>query len=244
MEIHEYEYLKSLVENVTEIGLINEGIFVMGSSKEDEGTKNLIYINDIDGWIRNINYLIKSINFSADTVLTLLKSKEIKSFSFWGDENREEYYYTENIMFRLVTMWDLLAQITNTALELQNRVDSIHYKAFFEKLSNENNLGKSFFELAKEIKEYIKDKEDDTSENPWKGNHNFVDNLRNSFTHRLNPHLVNFHNGLFKNDISKQNISIPVPPIYELKRLLEDYVQVYKFICKVLKHFIKDITFE
>ncbi|MGE6719557.1 Cthe_2314 family HEPN domain-containing protein [Peribacillus frigoritolerans] len=242
MQKEEYKYLNSLIQEVKEIVPFNVGIFIMGNSNSDSLTKELIYLNDIDGWLRNLNYIIEQINKSGEMVLEILNKQEERTHSFWGIEDREAYYYIENIMFRLTILWDILAQLANDVFEVKEPIDGIHYKTFFIRHSKQSKSNEEIYIIAEEIKNYLDENEGDNTENPWKGNHKYVNNLRNSFTHRLNPHLVNFHNGIFnRKENEKSGITLPTSPLYELKRILEDYVQVYKFVLKIKNDYVKEV---
>jgi hypothetical protein len=241
MESKEKDYLNSLINEVKEIEKFVEGISVLGRNDSDETTRELIYFNDIDSWLNNVNYLTEQISDSAKIVLRILEVDKDKKHSFWGTENREAYYYNENIMFRLTILWDLLAQISNVVFKLNENVDDIHYKRFFDKYSNESKCTEPVYQVAKQVKDYLDEIEGEITENPWTGNHDYVNELRNSFTHRLNPHIVNFNNGIFRRPQNeKSGTTLPTHPLFELKRILEDYVQVYRFIFIIRNKYVKE----
>ena len=239
----EKRYLTSLIEKANVFEFFNDGMYIMGNLESDETTKGLVYLNDIDGWLRNINYLIEQINESANTVMNFIERENETKFSFWGTEHSEAFYYTENIMFRLTILWDLLAQLCNTVFKLNEEADCVSYKKFFKKYNDEKYEYNGLKEMAELVVSYISEEENDEKHtNPWNGNHTYVNNLRNSFTHRLNPHIVNFHNASFKKaGNEKDGMTFPVHPLYEIKRMLEDYNKAYIFISTVRKKVVKPI---
>lgn len=165
----------------------------------------------------------------------MIKENDNREYYFGDDRNKEVYYYTENIMFRLTALWDLLAQLCNSTFQLNEHSDSISYKSFFKKYSTFKK-NHSLNKLSKSVKYYINENDEDSSTDPWRGNHNYVNELRNSFTHRLNPHIFTFHNASFeKSKNENAGIIFPAPPIYEIKRILEDYSKVCKYIEKTIK---------
>ncbi|MFJ7512556.1 Cthe_2314 family HEPN domain-containing protein [Peribacillus simplex] len=240
MQQSEKEYLTSLIDKVNIIDKYNEGFYIMGKNSLDENMKTLVNFNDIDSWVDNLNYINVQVKNSAKTLFDILeKNKDIKH-SFSGIENREAYYFTENIMFRVSILWDLLAQLTNTVFQLNENVDGIHHWAFFEKYAANSKRKEPFYTFTKSVYTYFQEIECSQDTNPWKGNFKFAKNLRNSFTHSLNPHIVNFNNGNFRRQGDKlKGANIPTSPLYETKRLLEDFVQAYDFIVDVRNNYVK-----
>lgn len=234
----ENNYLSSLLDEVKVFELYNDELYFIAKSKVDKSFAKFKYVNDIDGWLRNINYLIEQINMSVSIVINLIEKNDNSKHYFRDDTNKKAFYYTENIMFRLTALWDLLAQLCNNVYQLNENSDSISYKSFFKKYSVDTlNKNASLNKLAKSVKDYINENDEDSFNNPWKGNHKYVNELRNSFTHRLNPHIFTFHNASFKKSENEEGgIIFPLPPIYEIKRMLEDYNEVYKYIEKTIKY--------
>ncbi|HGE5804344.1 TPA: Cthe_2314 family HEPN domain-containing protein [Bacillus thuringiensis] len=239
MKQSEKEYLSSLVEKVGIIEKLNEGFYILGNSSLDENMKTLVNCNDVDSWIDNINYLNEQVKNSAKTLFGIIEKNKDTQHSFSGIENREAYYYTENIMFRISILWDLLAQLTNTVFQLNENVDEIHHWGFFEKYSANSRRNEPFYTFTNSVNTYFQENDCSHDKNPWKGNFRFAKNLRNSFTHSLNPHIVNFNNGNFNRQANKHNgTTLPTSPLYETKRLLEDFVQAYEFTVEVRNNYV------
>lgn len=234
-----YKYIVSLQNPIKEVDLVISGMaFALTTPNNDPKLQNMFslmsWLNDVDAWLKSINYLIRTINFSVTNALSILQSK---SESFWPyyENNEELFYYNENILFRLITLWDLLAQLTNTIFKTNVPVDKVHYKTYF-RIYAKSSVDETLQFFSKDVNTYLNEisdfnqfeelkREDLTT--PWVGNHRVINQIRNGFTHKINPHIMSVHNGPINDDTS---LNLPIPPINELKRLLEDYNRVYKYI--------------
>ncbi|HDR4733457.1 TPA: hypothetical protein QCR16_003186 [Bacillus cereus] len=217
--------------------LIQEGIFCFGGDDQDQSMKELQRKNDLDCWIQKANSLFPKINKSIHDAMI---NSNIKNFSptniseeaFWA------YFHNENAIFRLACLWDVLAQMCNEYFELGFEITKVNYKVIFNgKKCSSNN--EEFIKIQNEISTYFKEKDDTNTKNIddiWKGNHTFISNIRNKFTHRNDPHIVHFFNNA--NNPSEQ-INFPNHPIYELKRITEDYFKCYSFMKNVNALMIK-----
>jgi Cthe_2314-like HEPN len=236
---NEKKYFISLIDKVKSIDLIIEGFYVMGNENTDEKTKSLVYYNDVDSWIRNINYINEQVKGTAELLLKVLEKNKDVNPSFSGIENREAYYHIENIMFRVSILWDLLAQLTNATFRLNENVDEIQHRKFFTKYSANVRKKELIYPLAKSVDDYFEEDDCDQVKDPWKGNFKFSKNLRNSFTHSLNPHMVNFNNAKFKRGVNaNKGSNLAMHPLYETKRILEDFISVYDFSVEVRKKYV------
>jgi hypothetical protein len=124
-------------------------------------------------------------------------------------------------------LWDLLAQLCNVIFHTGVEINKIYYYRYFNKQVKNNS-----FELAKEIKEYLDEKEDINSHaNPWPGNHMFLNDYRNRMTHQVAPSITS---------ISSLGHSLKPPAMYVLHRVTEDYYKVFSFLCKLINDFLKE----
>ena len=142
-------------------------------------------------------------------------------------------YYLENAIFRLSSLWDMLAQLYRLHYNLKVQVDKVNYGKLF---TDEKNVT-LFGEKGERIRDYLKEaenKEDNINDDyvMWKGNHKFMQDFRNQMTHRNSPNLTS---------ISDFGISLRNQPLYTAKRLVEDYVMVSKFIAEIIKKIDKEI---
>lgn len=154
-----------------------------------------------------------------------------KNFSPFKTESNEEkfaYYYAENALFRTSTLWDMLAQLYRLFYNIKIPNDHVYYKQIFNPSSDDSN---KFEEKATEIYNYIKQDDNTCCEN-WKGNHTFANNLRNKMTHRNSPNV---------SVMSDYDMNMKDPPAFQLKRIIEDYVVVSKYIKEILDHVENEI---
>lgn len=247
MEHKIYTYLESILVDIQEIDLLRPGMSfsIFPSVDNNPQLKKMLLlmarINDIDSWLKNINNLISSINYSSNLAISTLKNKN----NFWpfSNQNNEVFYYNENIMFRLISLWDLLAQLANTLFMTNEPVDRINYKKYFNKYSNTRYENEIFYDFMINVKDYLNvevefnqfeeiNRKDLTIR--WQGNHQIINKIRNGFTHKLNPHIMNIHNA----STSGGGLILPSPPENELKRLIEDYQVLYECIL-ILRKSIK-----
>uniref|UniRef100_UPI001C4334D4 hypothetical protein n=1 Tax=Staphylococcus equorum TaxID=246432 RepID=UPI001C4334D4 len=92
----------------------------------------------------------------------------------------------------------------------------IYYKTFF----NNNSQGKKAKSFAIKVNEYLTQNDDLVDNAKWKGNNQYLKEMRNAMTHRSSQNINSLTN-------FAQNIRLPF--IYTLKRVIEDYHQVYLF---------------
>ncbi len=160
---------------------------------------------------------------------------DIDNFNMFSPPSKvekEAIYYTENAIFRTSVLWDMLAQLYNIKYKNNQAPDKVYYNILFH---NEAQ-GKHSNQFAVEVYTYIsEDEEEDEDHNyevgeMWKGNHKYVTNYRNKMTHRNSPNI---------STISNYDIELRMPMRYVLKRCIEDYVQVSKFIKQLIDIILK-----
>ena len=204
------------------VGNPKEGKYIHGylptMKKEDNMSKFIVS----EDWVRNFDLIARGVKLSLTQAIELSYDTDaLNDFSLVSTDldskEYEVYYYIENALFRIGSLWDCFAQYVNIAYDLKQEVSRIHYKSLFNKVS-EN------FEFADIVEHF--DEKDDTDENPWKGNFKFYDKLRNSMTHRysiINP-VINI-----------QALEMKDHPTFILKRLCEEY----NYICTRFKLEVK-----
>lgn len=242
------EELKSNIDEIEEIPQIFTDIMQCLIIKPQSHVDELLSeVQDVNCWIKKANYLIYGINKSVSSVLEIIEKEEYRFFPFSrNDKDDECYFHIENAEYRLITMWDTFAQIYNMFYKLGKPIDKINYKKIFDskniklidikkRFNVKNNkldimCKKQFADVCCYIGEEIKYNEENGE---CYGNHKFLSEDRNSFTHRKNPHEFSFLNSC-KN---KKSLALPGAPLYITKRLIEDYVVLYKHISIVLKYY-------
>ena len=146
------------------------------------------------------------------------------------EEEQQTFYYIENALFRTSSLWDLLAQFYRLFYRIDIQKQRVHYNKLFNPNSSFSNKFKT---KATEINAYFKEANDTNCEGEWKGNHSFVNDIRNKMTHRNSPNVV---------AISDYDINLTHPPIFLIKRILEDYVMASKYINEILDMIEKEVV--
>lgn len=205
---------------------IGENKYIMGCLEpHQEANKFFLYKTLYDTLVS----LDKNIKKSFDRALKYeYNNTDIDKFSpvkkpTPGEE--EAIYYTENAVFRLSALWDLLAQFYNVKFNNNKDPEKVNYYTLF----HNDAQGKRPNQFAKKIYKYISKEENEESQcegdGLWKGNHEYVRNYRNKMTHRNSPNVATISNYAFE---------MRMPMRYVLKRVIEDYVRVSEFISEML----------
>jgi hypothetical protein len=214
-------YLIGLLNQVEPFTLFLDNMFI---SVAENQFNEISTINDMDAWLVKVNSLLEKINFSLESALQFTDS--ISSYNpFHRCDNKDmAYYFIENAIFRVACLWDVHAQICNLVFKIEKPINNIYYKKFFDPIKNkfDNDV---FIELQKRVHDYL-NQEDLVKDDYelWEGNHHFISEIRNKFTHRNDPHIFSIINS------NGGDFVIPNPPLYELKRLIEDYYICYSFL--------------
>ncbi|MDY8045903.1 Cthe_2314 family HEPN domain-containing protein [Paenibacillus polymyxa] len=265
-DISEEEYLKSLkiddintsslrksVKSVSAFPLyLNDFLKFIGETNGLKVFEVMRRMNDANTWIKKCNYLLEGINRSFLIAADLIDKNENLFVPFRiTNEDRFVFYFIENAIYRLFSLWDTLAHLYHFYYELDFKTEKLHYVNIFNSAIKKTLMNKakkkikeflnepndSFLEIIEEkfveICRYINEK-NEFVDGQWKGNHRYLKKIRNQFTHRDNPHdfaLLNY---------TQKNFSMPDAPLLELKRSIDDYLVLYENICNILKL----VTFE
>lgn len=232
------EYLRNLYEKINydkqwlRIG-VGENKYVFGMITADKVFSKLMMYRVIYETIADVNWKIKisfdeAIKYSMKESLSLEHFNPIKELCF---EEQMARYYIENALFRLSTLWDMLAQLYNLFYDLDLEPNKIHYKNIFCKEENIDKYG----ENGDGIKIYIEQEDNTDCGDPWKGNHKYMTNLRNQMTHRNSPML---------SSVSDFGMNFRDWPMYTLKRIIEDYATVSVFIKDILEKIYNQVLVE
>ncbi|MEE1002801.1 MAG: Cthe_2314 family HEPN domain-containing protein [Acutalibacteraceae bacterium] len=226
------EYLKELINavvckpNIFRIKIANSDKFIFSISTSDTLTTQWY---DMSALYDSICEIDREIKYAFNQVVKYNLSTTLNDydpFKKLNDKEFEALYHTENIVYRVSVLWDLLAQVCNVVFETRCDVKRINYNKYFEKYSTGENAN----EFIKKIKTYIDDEEKDEDVNPWPGNHKFLNNYRNDKTHRVSPNITS---------ISSFGFSLRPPIMYVLHRTIEDYYMVSSFLCEIINEFIE-----
>lgn len=83
-----------------------------------------------------------------------------------------------------------------------------------------------------EINNYLEESDDTDCEGEWKGNHSFVNDIRNKMTHRNSPNIA---------VMSDYDMNFKQHPTFIIKRILEDYVTASKYMKEILDEIEKEV---
>jgi len=213
---------------------VDEFIYLPPHGKENEISR----IHTIDAWITKINSLSSKIYLSFNQSIEYCSEIDDSKFSMVKREKTKEefmcYYFLENGIYRLISLWDVLAQLSNICFETGVNKSQIGYKKFFiGKKTNSNKditvsalMEKRFNDFSNMVSNYINEKDDINVDGVWKGNHNYISrNIRNPLVHCEDPHEFS---------VLDCEINFINHPLYELKRATEDYAKVDKFLTEIL----------
>lgn len=138
------------------------------------------------------------------------------------------YYYIENAAFRTSSMWDALAQLYRIKYDIDIDFNRVNYKKIFDP---SKAFCTKFKSNAQIIHDYINEKDNTDCEGTWKGNHAFIVEYRNKMTHRNSPNVA---------VASNLDFNLKHHPSFVLKRLVEDYAQVFYFINNILNEAMEE----
>lgn len=200
-------------------------IFGVSSSKEgDSPIAKLLQYKTIYDSLIDIN---RKIHYSFQKAIEYSYSDNLQNnFNIISNAISEEemlaFYYLENAMFRTSSSWDMLAQLYRLYFDINIPADKVYYKKIF---NPQERFCKSFEDKARIIYAYIEETDDTECDGMWKGNHSFVNGMRNKMTHRNSPNV---------SVVSDFDMNFKSHPCFVLKRTIEDYVVSFKYISEIL----------
>lgn len=143
-------------------------------------------------------------------------------FTISSEEEKLSYYFIENALFRTSSLWDILAQLYCLYFSVKISPDRIYYKKVF----NPNSKYATNFKVAAtKVNQYINQEDDTDLDGEWRGNHKFINELRNKMTHRNSPNVAT---------MSDFDLNLKHHPSFMLKRIIEDYFTVSNYIGEIL----------
>ena len=221
-EINEYKFhndrFKIFVESDKYIGG-----FLSSKNNKDHP---LNIINNCRAVYLSILDFYSAIKFSIENALVYSYDENVNSFEkfkMFGDgySSQEElfaYYFLNNAIYRLSSLWDFLAQFYNSLYGLINDNRKIYYEAFFN--SYKDNYAE-FKQISNYLSELIDSNESSEPYRKWSGNHKYLKNYRNKMTHINSPSITT---------ISNYDFNIKDHPLVILKRLCDEFNTLCSFI--------------
>jgi len=222
------EWLKSKVDDVTcdkklFKTILEDEAYVIGvvggqTQKPDYYSISFLYDSIID--------IFEKIKYSFFKVVDCNPSESLNEYNAYGELPTNEnnaLYYIENMVFRSIILWNLLAQLCNQFWKVNEPIRSVKTEKYFREQRSKH-------ELADQIVTYFNEKDRVLGETEfWGGNHRFVRNYRNKMAHWYSPNISGF---------SSIAVEQRPPAMFVLKRVTEDFIEAWHFITMILK----DIT--
>lgn len=234
--MREKSYLEELIQSISYDNNFfeiywSEGKVVFGMMMPDKNDKlNKIFMyKSIFCSAKDLNNKIK---YSLKNSIESAYSDEVSNckFDFFKEPIGEEwsaYYFLENAIFRISTLWDLLAQIYNIKYDIIKDIKKVNYFKFFNERINTHSLSLIDKDQVIKIKRYLNEMDNMDLDGIWEGNHKHVNEYRRKMTHRNAPSI---------STISSYDINLKSNPRFELKRTVEDYYRVSEFILEFIKN--------
>ena len=238
------EEIEYLTKNISEI-LYNpkrfniffgNGKYVFGATSP-EGKETIIskvvQYKTLYDTIQDLDWKIKrSFTISINYAYSKEVQENFNLITINSEEEQLAYYYIENALFRTSSLWDMLAQLYC----LFYKVNLNHNKIYYNKIFNPNSpKSNKFREKAREINDYLNEDDNIDGDKKWNGNHKYCNHCRNKMIHRNSPNIsvLSDYDMSFKDHLS-----------FMLKRIIEDYVIVSKYIGDILDEIEKDLLKE
>lgn len=205
---------------------------VVSAENETSSISKIIQYNVIYETIYDLDFKIKlSFKKALEYAYSTNVQEHLLNLKNNSVEEIYSYYYIENPLFRVSSLWDMLAQLYRLFFQIDVEPYDVKYKQIFDP---NTRYSKKFKEKATLISNYINEEDNTDVDGEWKGNHNFVNKCRNKMTHRNSPNLT---------VLSDFDVNFKHHPTYLLKRIIEDYRVVSKFIYDILNDIEKEINY-
>lgn len=232
------DWLKKQVDNIN----FDEALFRIcyGDNKYIFGAIHTVEEDEVDIFAISSIYdtiidLNAKIKFSFNAVIKCNPSENLLEHEIFEkptENEKKALYYIENMIFRTITLWDMLAQLCNVFWKINRPIDKFYTVTFFHDYSQ----GKNMKPFAKDVYNYFSE-EDELKRNKecWKGNFEYTKEYRNKMTHRNSPNIT---------ILSNFGVNFRPPTIFILKRVTEDYLKAIEFIMRILDDIFLEIEKE
>ena len=197
---------------------VSEDKYILGAHLTNNSGPNYFSISTIYDSIVRINMYIR---LSFDYAVECKPTENLLEHNMMGKPPANELiaiYYIENMIFRIETLWDLLAQLCNEFWQTGKKTDKIYFEKYFREQK------KPFAETVCKYFDDTNDIKEDTE--LWYGNFNYIRDYRNKMTHRNSPSITT---------LSNFDFDFRPPTMFVLKRAAEVYIKVAEFINILLK---------
>jgi hypothetical protein len=212
-------------------------MFVISPSTSDFA-KELDEISRYKTLFDTVVDLTTKISFSLQIAIENTYSDEVlEQFDMihtGGEKEWNAYYNIENALFRIESLWDILAQIYNVRYSLEKDIKNVYHARIF---SRQDRWIKKYWSsgVPREIDTIIKylEEGDNTNitEGMWKGNYSYVNSLRNDMTHKFS---------ISRSAFSSYVFAVRSHPSFILKRVTECFAVLQDFIYEACENIMEE----
>lgn len=203
-------------------------VMVLSPSRVNDPKGTISMMRSVYKSVLELDWKIKvSLSIAA---VHILKDDENVNYCLPTDYSRKvATYYIENALFRLTSLWDMLAQGYRVLYDVKKNlkgkkidIDHVKYKNFFDQTKTPHT---DFEDEANRIFDYI----------TKNCNHRTTNELRNQMAHKFTPNL--FY-------ASNYTVNVPYPMSFQITTILEDYIKVTKFLSELFDNAEKIIALQ
>lgn len=195
-------------------------------AKDPKGTISMM--RSVYKSVLELDWKIK-VSLSIAAAHVLKDDENVNSWLPVAYSQKAASYYIENALFRLTSLWDMLAQGYRVLYDVKKnlmgkKIDINHmkYKNFFDHTKTPHT---NFEDEANRIFDYISNN----------CNHRTTNELRNQMAHIFTPNL--FY-------ISNYTVNAPYPMSFQITTILEDYIKVTKYLSELFDNAEKIIAMQ
>ncbi len=211
-------------ENAFTVWYGHDKVLVGAFLKDSPEAQDFLNYGTIHNAVLNLD---KKIKYSLKQALFYADNTDFESWRPFDPPSENEQlsiYFSENAMYRIASLWDLLAQFYNIKEKVGKMPDQIHSTSFFNNLKKDKNT-----DPAKRIANYMQEKDGFDEHGCPIGNYEYLKDYRNKMTHRISPSMTS---------ISELSVELRMPMVYVLTRVISDYWQVSSFLKEIISNIL------
>lgn len=201
-----------------------DGRTITVRAKDPKGTISMM--RSVYKSVLELDWKIK-VSLSIAAAHVLKDDENVNSWLPVAYSQKAASYYIENALFRLTSLWDMLAQGYRALYDVKKNsngasiyINRVYYKKFFDPKETPHT---DFEDEANRIFDYISNN----------CNHRTSNELRNQMTHRFAPNVLY---------ISNYTVNVPYPMSFQITTILEDYIKVGKYLSELFDNADKIIA--
>lgn len=193
-------------------------------AKDPKGTISMM--RSVYKSVLELDWKIK-VSLSIAAAHVLKDDENVNSWLPVAYSQKAASYYIENALFRLTSLWDMLAQGYRALYDVKKNsngdsidINRVYYKKFFNPKETPHT---DFEDEANRIFDYISNN----------CNHRTSNELRNQMTHKFALNLFYANN---------YTVNAPYPMSFQITTILEDYIKVGKYLSELFDNADKIIA--